>query len=269
MKAGNKKGSVKKIKEFDQLTREHFFPHKYSLVVKNKGDKILREIPKGSLVLNAGCGAGYLNRMALDRGLKVVAVDVADKVIAENRFINRKFGYKMKLVKASVYKLPFKKENFDAVVLTEVLEHLENPRQALKELSRVLKKNGLFFLTVPGYSYGLIFDRFISRIMPGHYDKKVSRSFKDLGLDHRTEDSDAHLHQFGLGQLKNFLQKSGFSVVKASNNAVFYPFVAGLLSGILGVRRDKLQQLEKLDLFLADRLPMFLGSGWLFICRKK
>jgi len=45
--------------------------------------------------------------------------------------------------------LPFKSESFDTILCTEVLEHIENPFNALQEIYRVLKKNGTLILTVP------------------------------------------------------------------------------------------------------------------------
>jgi len=45
--------------------------------------------------------------------------------------------------------LPFKNESFSQIVCTEVLEHLGSPFHASKEISRVLKKKGRVFITVP------------------------------------------------------------------------------------------------------------------------
>lgn len=45
--------------------------------------------------------------------------------------------------------LPFKNESFSHIICTEVLEHLESPFHALKEIHRVLKRNGIAFITIP------------------------------------------------------------------------------------------------------------------------
>ena len=45
--------------------------------------------------------------------------------------------------------LPFASEYFDTVLLLEVLEHIENPSQALSDIARVLKYNGKLILSVP------------------------------------------------------------------------------------------------------------------------
>jgi SAM-dependent methyltransferase len=50
---------------------------------------------------------------------------------------------------AFLEKLPFKDAAFDAVLCTQVLEHMEWPREVVKEFYRVLKPGGKLFLTVP------------------------------------------------------------------------------------------------------------------------
>lgn len=52
-------------------------------------------------------------------------------------------------VKADLCALPFADNEFDGVVLTEVLEHCKNPFQAMSEVRRVLKPNGLLLVTSP------------------------------------------------------------------------------------------------------------------------
>jgi SAM-dependent methyltransferase len=52
-------------------------------------------------------------------------------------------------VVSSTYHLPFKAETFDSVHLLEVLEHLENPSNALREINRVLKQDGILYCSIP------------------------------------------------------------------------------------------------------------------------
>lgn len=46
--------------------------------------------------------------------------------------------------------LPIESELVDSVIMDNVLEHIENPKELLKEIRRVLKQNGLFMIGVPG-----------------------------------------------------------------------------------------------------------------------
>ena len=50
---------------------------------------------------------------------------------------------------SSATALPFQNDSFDCIVCTEVLEHLPEPINVLNEFRRVLKKNGMLFLTTP------------------------------------------------------------------------------------------------------------------------
>jgi SAM-dependent methyltransferase len=52
-------------------------------------------------------------------------------------------------LQANVYMLPFQDGTFSTVIATEVFEHLQDPRAAVKELHRVLKPQGKLLLTVP------------------------------------------------------------------------------------------------------------------------
>jgi SAM-dependent methyltransferase len=55
---------------------------------------------------------------------------------------------------ADVHRLPFREETFDIVLCTEVLEHLDAPDSALRELHRVLKPGGKLLLTTP-FAYAI------------------------------------------------------------------------------------------------------------------
>ena len=52
-------------------------------------------------------------------------------------------------IQTSVYQLPFNDEAFDVVIATELLEHLQNPYAALREINRVLCSSGKLIMTVP------------------------------------------------------------------------------------------------------------------------
>ena len=58
-------------------------------------------------------------------------------------------GQKVDIVNLNNEKLPYKDASFDIVTATEVVEHLENHRDVLRELHRVLKPGGICVLTTP------------------------------------------------------------------------------------------------------------------------
>jgi len=56
---------------------------------------------------------------------------------------------KEKFINADIKALPFEDNSVDSVVLTQVLEHIDEPYKALSEIKRVLKKDGIILLSVP------------------------------------------------------------------------------------------------------------------------
>jgi ubiquinone/menaquinone biosynthesis C-methylase UbiE len=52
--------------------------------------------------------------------------------------------------------LPFKSEYFDLIIIDNVLDHCDNPIEVLKEIKRVLKKNGILYFRQNTYHFGVV-----------------------------------------------------------------------------------------------------------------
>ena len=96
-------------------------------------------------VLDAGCGEGFtLSRLEEKNiGKDLEGIDFLATAIK----LGGKLHPKLKLKQGNIYKLPYKDNQFDLVLCTEVLEHLDDPEKALKEIKRVTKKYAI--LSVP------------------------------------------------------------------------------------------------------------------------
>jgi ubiquinone/menaquinone biosynthesis C-methylase UbiE len=112
---------------------QKFLIDNYYIVLLNEA-KALKPVS----ILDAGCGEGFtLSRLeAKHIGTNLQGVDFLDTAVK----IGNKMHPKLKLKQGDIYKLPYKDNEFDLVLCTEVLEHLEDPEKALKELKRVSKK---------------------------------------------------------------------------------------------------------------------------------
>lgn len=99
-------------------------------------------------VLNIGVGAGTFEAEAIGRGLTVFSLDPSAKSIERLRQIydlgdRARIGYSQEI--------PFPDDHFDAVVLSEVMEHLPDDvlDKTLREVARVLRTGGHIIGTVP------------------------------------------------------------------------------------------------------------------------
>jgi ubiquinone/menaquinone biosynthesis C-methylase UbiE len=101
---------------------------------------------KNSFVLEAGCGVGAQTKIIATKNpdSKFVSVDLSEESILEAKENIKSLGIEnVEFRQADIYSLPFEDETFDSVIICFVLEHLHNPIQALGELKRVLKKDGI------------------------------------------------------------------------------------------------------------------------------
>lgn len=107
---------------------------------------------ENTLLLDAGCGNGQITQVFASLGAEtMVGVDFAMPMLKRGRERAQLKGYleRLFLVKGNLKELPFASERFSLIHLYGVMEHLDDPRQVLKELGRVLKKGGHLVLSIP------------------------------------------------------------------------------------------------------------------------
>ncbi len=101
-----------------------------------------------SRVIDVGCGPGYLLAALIRRCPdldEVVGVDFSEAAI--HRLLEIAPGARGEV--RSVYELDLGDERFDLVLATEVLEHLERPRDALARMQTLCSDDGRLLVTVP------------------------------------------------------------------------------------------------------------------------
>ena len=150
-------------------------------------------------LLDAGCGEGF----AVDRlaqrfpEIRFTGVDLSEEAI---QFAQEHFGERARFRTGSVYKLPFSDRAFDTVLCSEVLEHLDDPSGAIKELKRVARNYVIItvplepyfqWLNVLGIKLGLSMD-------PGHVNFWTKPAFVKFMRYHFEEPDFAwkHIYQF-------------------------------------------------------------------------
>jgi SAM-dependent methyltransferase len=104
----------------------------------------LRDVPRGSRILDAACGLGQLAARTKALGQRSFGVDGEFAAALHTR---RQAG--VPAVVADMAHLPFRDGTFDAVTSGETLEHLDDDRAAARELARVTRTGGRCVITVP------------------------------------------------------------------------------------------------------------------------
>ncbi len=140
-------------------------------------------------VLDAGCGSGWLAELLTARGLAVTAMDLGFDSLrrASRRLAEKQAG--VPFVNGDIYRLPFRDAVFDAVAMSEVLEHLERPSDALREAWRVIRPGGCIVVSTP-------------------YRERIQET-RCIHCNQKTP-VNAHLHSFDEMSLRDLLDKAGF-----------------------------------------------------------
>jgi 2-polyprenyl-3-methyl-5-hydroxy-6-metoxy-1,4-benzoquinol methylase len=104
---------------------------------------------KGLSVLDAGCGNGYLCRLLAKKDAKVVGVDISKRFIAIAKQKEKEAPLGIAYHTASLCDLAlFEKEEFDLIVSNLALMDVHDLEKAVKELARILKKDGKLIFSI-------------------------------------------------------------------------------------------------------------------------
>jgi ubiquinone/menaquinone biosynthesis C-methylase UbiE len=151
-------------------------------------NEFLTMLPENAKILDVGCGPGGDAQYFIEKGFKVVGIDVSKEMlrIAKRRVQKARFEV------MDMRNLSFESQRFDGIFAAYSLIHIpkNNAEGVLREFHRVLKPSGLLFLSV----YEGNGERFVDE--PLLKGERIFTSF------------------FTQNELKHLLLKSGFRVLK-------------------------------------------------------
>lgn len=149
--------------------------------------ELVQAIP-ASRILDVGCGEGQMihHIVSANPALSAVAIDDDDPVLRKHweRFANPRLAFQV----ADVYDLPFDDNSFRIVTAFSVLQHLDDPHSALREIRRVC--NGWLIASVPWEPWwrlgNVLRGRYVWQLgnTPGHVNNWTRRGFRNLVEQH-------------------------------------------------------------------------------------
>jgi SAM-dependent methyltransferase len=210
-------------------------------------------------VLDVGCGNGSQLAIPLARlGYQVTGVDPHAPSIARARSTYSDAEFITGLVS------DLRRQAFEMVILSEVLEHVQSPELLLAEALQYLAPKGLLVITVPN-GYGEFeldwrFYRLLRLEKPVNVLSSVRRKILNPAPKREvpsSDDTSGHIQRFSLQGLQRMFARLGLKVVARRATSV----ASGALIAHTVAR---LPGFVKLNVVLADHLPMWASSGWMF-----
>lgn len=107
--------------------------------------KLINKYVQSGSILDIGCGSGRLWSSLRNKGrMNILAIDISGEAVRQARESG------LAAMKADVTVLEtLPQEEFDAITCVEALEHIEKDQIALGNISKLLKRGGYLFITVP------------------------------------------------------------------------------------------------------------------------
>ncbi|MEK6835543.1 MAG: class I SAM-dependent methyltransferase, partial [Nanoarchaeota archaeon] len=167
-------------------------PDPISIYFRNKYAKIPGKI------IDLGCG--NCRNLILFKGYECYGVDFSSNMLEKAKIISKKFNLKIKLKKSNLVSLDFKNNFFDYALMIASLHHIKTNElrfTALKELYRVLKKDGIALITVWNkWQLRFLFSRKNSHVKWHKKDKIYYRYY----------------YLFNYFELKRLIKRAGFKI---------------------------------------------------------
>jgi 2-polyprenyl-3-methyl-5-hydroxy-6-metoxy-1,4-benzoquinol methylase len=201
-----------------------FYAVKPASYFSNARADFVDRLPKDptAQILEVGCGNGATGALALSEGCcgRYVGVELFEKVATEARDVLSD------VITGNVETLEFdwQPATFDALIMSEVLEHLVEPGDTLKKLSRFIRPGGLLLASSPNISHW----RVIRELIFGRFN------LADQGVFDRT-----HLRWFTPDTFAGMADAAGFDIEEIGPVTAFAPRTE-LISRLTGGHFDHL-----------------------------
>jgi 2-polyprenyl-3-methyl-5-hydroxy-6-metoxy-1,4-benzoquinol methylase len=231
-------------------------------------DTLKKYLPAEAIVLDVGCGNGIISRGLGREGFNVYGIDISERAIEKARELTNLPNVQFDVISAEELVADGKKYN--AIICSEVLEHLNEPEKLLHTLYQSLIDDGVLIVTVPnghGPREVLVTKPIIKMQRKNNWIwRTIMKIKKRLGYSGTTVQSDAddltHVQFFTVKTLAQLAAVNKFRITRFGvTNFIDDVFPFSLLT-----RRFK--GLQKLDASIADILPRRCAGSFITVWEK-
>jgi len=204
----------------------------------------LLEINPRDKILEIGCGSGYYTKKIAAKTSNLIAIDISQNYLNKVKFYN---PYKIiDYVCCPAEKLPFNKNSFDKILMSEVIEHLLDLEKGINESWRVLKPGGKMIISTPNkYSYLNIL-----------YHLKLTIKNPPF--------VEEHIKEFSGEELKVLLKKH--FILEKFYYVNYFPFyLPKFLLNKIGLQRTN-KTIQNIESFL-NKIPIIKNLGFIIVAR--
>jgi 2-polyprenyl-3-methyl-5-hydroxy-6-metoxy-1,4-benzoquinol methylase len=149
---------------------------------------------KPQSILDVGCAEGLIGRGISFKPKQMIGIDIVKQ---SGDYPNYTEILRLDIEKEGTKRLENSK--FDAIILADVLEHLEDPALVLQKLKTILEDNGYFIISLP--NTGILPSRILSFL--------GIKLRMDRGIFDRT-----HLHEYTYNQAIKFIENQNLKIAK-------------------------------------------------------
>jgi len=208
-------------------------------------------LQRESLTMDIGCGVGSNLSLLKAIGLKAMGCDRSfdNLLLAKNKFF-------LPFINGDLENLPIRSSSVELVVATDVLEHLQDDIAGVRELCRILRRNGYLIVTVPAFQF-----------LWGTQDIVTG-----------------HKKRYSKRDISNVLKQNGFRIMRSSyfNFFLFFPILfARRVIRLLGLQLHSeneinfpllnffLKTIFSLEPYLLKYLPFPFGVSIVCVAKKQ
>ena len=222
-------------------------------------------------VLDVGCGCGNISIPLGSLGHEVVGIDLDPESI-QTATERNPFPDRVSFIATRAEELDLD-QPFDAIVATEVVEHVPEPFRLLDDLRRALKPDGIMVVTIPnGASWEERMRKFLIHTSVGRQIRAVLRRTLLTAREDQVQTKSRHaphLHFWRLEPFMRELERIGLRVAHVeANGAWFKQLYTFALRFVLRRGSALFHTLDERDARACRTLPVRRALGWILTCTR-